>query len=78
MADGAGWTFLSPDSFQVFSQPLQIGFTKEQVKQALFPSAKETSLPDIIQISNANGTDLLYLVFGNNKLKMVQFQPYLE
>jgi len=66
------------DSLQVFSQPLQIGFTKEQVKQAFSPLAQEQDLPDIIQISNGTGTDLIYLVFSSNKLKTVQFQPYLE
>ena len=66
------------DSIRVFSQPLQIGFTKEQVKKAFQPLAQEKSLPDIIQISNETGTDYLYLVFQNNRLSLVKFRPYLD
>jgi hypothetical protein len=66
------------DSLRVFSQPLQIGLTKEQVKKLFRPLAAEKSLPDIIQISNETGTDNLYLVFQNNKLTAVKFRPYLD
>ncbi len=66
------------DSLPVFSQALQIGHTKEQVKQAIKSLAEQQSLPDIIQISNSAGTDFLYLVFQNNKLAKVKFLPYLD
>ncbi|RDC61708.1 hypothetical protein [Adhaeribacter pallidiroseus] len=69
---------LIQDSMRVFSQPLQIGLTKEQVKKIFSPLAQEKSLPDIIQISNGTSTDYLYLIFRNNKLNTVKFQPYLD
>ncbi|QNF34104.1 hypothetical protein HUW51_15755 [Adhaeribacter swui] len=66
------------DSMRVFTHPLQIGLTKEQVKH-LFPTlTAEKSIPDIIQISNDTGTDNIYLVFRNNKLSAVKFRPYLD
>jgi hypothetical protein len=66
------------DSLPVFSQPLQIGQTKMQVQKSIKPLAQENTLPDIIQISNNEGTDYVYLVFRNNKLTTIKFQPYLD
>lgn len=66
------------DSLPVFSQPLQIGQTKQQVKRALTSLSRHSSIPDIIQISNSEETDYVYLVFRNNKLASLKFQPYLD
>lgn len=66
------------DSLPVFSQKLQIGQSKDRVKQIIKPLAQESQLPDIIQISNEEGTDYVYLVFRNNKLAAVKVQPYLD
>ena len=66
------------DSLPVFSQELQIGQSKTHLQQVIKPLADQGQLPDIIQISNGEGTDFVYLIFKNNKLAAVKFQPYLD
>ena len=66
------------DPLPVFNQPLQIGQNKQQVKKAIQSLSGHGQLPDIIQISNSEGTDYVYLVFRNDTLTIFKYLPYLD
>lgn len=66
------------DAFPVFQKSIRVGQSKQDIARVFPALAKTKTIPDYIEISAGEGADFLYLVFQNNKLKKVNYHPYLD
>lgn len=66
------------DALPLLQKSIKIGQTKEEIKR-VFPALNKTRvIPDYIEIAAGEGTDFLYLIFANNRLRKVEYHPYLD
>lgn len=66
------------DPIPVFKRSLRIGQTKNEIRQWLPELAGTKNIPDNILIVDENDMDYLFLLFEEDKLQKVIFQPYLD
>lgn len=66
------------DALPLLQKSIKVGQTKEEIKR-VFPALTKTRIiPDYIEIAAGEGTDYLYLIFSNNRLRKVEYHPYLD